>query len=191
MLKEKRINYAIGLIFCILILGFMSAPYLGYMTCYEIFDLYAMMQIINESSPLFSAIYALLILTLIAVCLLFALAVTGFILKCTKYKNGKAENVISVIYSIMLFVIIATAVSLFILSFKWLNDSELKIRYGFIVLFLIIYLFPYFCATKFNFAFVIYTIAFIAALGILFYILHEKVFKTIYRKTTPQPQTCE
>lgn len=191
MLKEKRINYAIGFIFCILILSFMFAPYLGDATCYEILDIYAMMQIINESSPLITAIYAFLIMTLIAVSLIAVLAVTGFVLKCTKYKQSKAENIISVIYSSMLFFVIATLFVLLALSFLWLTNAQLRMKYGFIVLFAIIILFPYFCATKFNFAFTICILVLTIYLGIILLILHEKIFKPACHKTTLQPETIK
>lgn len=182
MLKEKRINYAIGLIFCILLFGFMAAPYFGDATCYELLEAFSITQVIGENSLLVTANNAFLIISIIAVALLSILAIIGFVLKCTKYSQSKAENIISIIYSLMLFFIIASMFVVLILSLVWLINAELKVKYGFIVLFAIIYLFPYFCATKFNFIFTVYMTVCITYLGFVFFILHEKVFKPAYYK---------
>ena len=185
MLKEKRINYAIGLIFSILILGFMSAPYFGEATCYGLLDVFSIMKLLGENSPLITTVYAFEIMALIEVSLLSILGISGFVLNCiNKYRHSKLENVISVIYSSLLFVIIATMFVLLILSLKWLIDADLKVKYGFIVLFAIIYLLPYFCATKFNLVFALYMTVCIPSLGIVFLILHDKIFKSAYQKTT-------
>ncbi len=177
MLKEKRFNYAIGLIFCILFLGFMSAPFIGDACCYELLELISIMHTINEYSSLVSAICSFIIVSIVAVCLLAVLAVTGFILKCSKYKQSKVECIISTIYSSTLFIVIAISASMLILSLVWLIKAELSIKYGLIVLFALIYFFPYFCATNFHTAFIIYMIVLFMNIGIIFYILHEKVFK--------------
>ncbi len=182
MLKEKRINYAIGLIFCILLFGFMAAPFFGDATCYELLEAFAITHAIGENSPLVTVNYVFLIITIIAVILLSILAIIGFVLNCTKYRQSKAENIISIIYSLMLFFIIASMFVVLILSLIWLINAELKVKYGFIVLFSIIYLFPYFCATKFNFIFAVYMTVCITYLGFIFFILHEKVFKPAYYK---------
>jgi len=186
MLREKRVNYAIGLFFCILIFGFMAAPFLGDATCYKMLDLFSLMKLLNQSYPLITAIYIFLILTLIAVSLTATLAIIGFVLKCTKYRQSKAENIVSVIYSSMLFIVIATTIVMLSLSLKYLIDAELGIRYGFIVLFVLVYILPYFCATKFNLSFAILMLVLITYVGIIFYVLHEKVFKPNYQKQQPQ-----
>lgn len=182
MLKEKRINYAIGLFFCILILSFMSVPFFGDATCYELLEVFSIMPELGENSHLITAVYAFLIINLVAICLLTTLSIVGFVLKCTKYKQSKFENIISFIYSSMLFFIIASMFILLILSLIWLINAELKMKYGFIVLFAITYLFPYFCATKFNFIFAIFMTVCITYIGFIFVVLHEKIFKPLYYK---------
>lgn len=168
MLREKRINYAIGLIFCISIFGFMATPYFGEASCYEILDVFSLMKLLNQSYPLITAIYIFLILTLIAVSLTATLAIIGFVLKCTRYRQSEAENIVSLIYSSMLFIVITTTIIMLSLSLKYLIDAELGIKYGFIVLFVLVYILPYFCATKFNLAFAVFMLVLITYIGIIF-----------------------
>lgn len=183
MLKEKRINYAIGIIMGILILSFMAVPYMGDVTCYEVLDFLPIMKLLNEYDPHITAICTFIIITIIAVSLLMTLAMTGLVLRCTKYKQSKAENIVSTIYSSMLFVVIATTATLLILCLILIFKQDIDIKYGYIVLFAVIYLFPYFCATKFNLIFAIYMTVLITYIGIIFYILHEKVFIPLYKKS--------
>ena len=85
----------------------------------------------------------------------------------------------------MIFAVIATVFAMLILGFYWVNQAYLPYQYSMLVLLLIIYLLPYFCATKMNFAFVIYTLVLGVQIGIMFFLLHEKVFKKHYNNAPP------
>ena len=95
MLKEKRINYAIGIILGCLLLGFMALQFVGEATCYDLLETLSLIVQLGLNEPIVTATATFVILTIIFVGLMLALAVTGFVLRCTKYKSGKAENVIS------------------------------------------------------------------------------------------------
>lgn len=158
MIKEQRFNYAIGIIFCILLLCFMSAPYFGDTSCYGLLGVFNIAHTLKEGSSQLIVACVFAVISITSACILFALAVAGFILRCTRYKQSKAEIVISFAYSLIMFVIIAATVLMLIFSEVWFIKAQLQAKYGYIVLFVITFLFPMFCTTKLKYVLLTYLI---------------------------------
>ncbi|MDE6200864.1 MAG: hypothetical protein K2M47_03175 [Clostridiales bacterium] len=158
MIKEQRINYAIGIIFSILLLSFMAAPYFGDTSCYGLLGVYNITHTLKEESRQLIATCIFAVISITLACILFSLAVAGFILRWTRYKQSKADVVISFAYSLLLFVIIATTVLMLIFSEVWFIKAQLQAKYGYIVIFVITFLFPMFCTTKLKYVLLTYLI---------------------------------
>ncbi|MDE6598406.1 MAG: hypothetical protein K2K60_07185 [Clostridia bacterium] len=182
MLREKRINYAIGFAFGCLLLGIMAVPFLGEATCYELIDVLSIVKTLGENDPKVTAACTFVIINITVICLMLALAVTGFVLKCTKYKSSKAENVISWIYSSFIFVVIASTLTLLVLLIVWSISADADFRIGMLITLVLNLLLPYFCATKMNLAFCVYSVVMTSFFGVPIFILHIMVFSKRYKK---------
>ncbi len=190
MLIEKRFNYAFGIILCVLVLGFLCAPYIidayyiNDYSCYEFirdFSAIRTIEELNETRTLLLANYSLIILIIILACILVVFALMGIILKSTKYKESKAESLISTIYSLMLLVFIIAIYLLIVLSFTWYIKSSSGIGYSLILLYIAISaLLPYFSATKFYAVFIAFKMLNSIIFGLVALALHRNLLKPRY-----------
>lgn len=179
MFKEKRINYAIGVVFGALILGFLGAPFLGVSTGYGVIEMIEISRILGDDLTL--ALCAFDILVIIATCLMISLGVVGFVLKCTPLKNSKAEKVVSWIYSAMVIATLVFAIIMICLVLGF-DLNTIKPQYGYWVILGIIAIFPYFSVTKMPIVALAFLFLMTGWFGVGVYIVQIETSKFIEKK---------